>query len=166
MTSSIVTGARIVAAGLRGGYPQAVIKTVDESVSGSTTLQNDDELFTGVAASSAYLFACYLDYEAGFSGGQGFLQYKWTVPTGATLRFSALGTTVLAAVQAATTQKETTAYTLNGSGAGTLLAASMIGTLVTSATAGILQLQWAQSISSGTATKVHAQSYLALWKIS
>lgn len=163
--TSIVTGARIVAAGLRGGYPQAVIKTVDEPVS-NTTLQNDDELLLGVAASSSYLFACYLNYEAGFSAGQGFLQYEWTVPAAATLRFSAIGVTALSLIQSAVTQKEATSYTLNGSGAGVLLAATMAGTLVTAAAGGVLRLQWAQSSSSGTPTIVHAGSYLALWKIS
>lgn len=164
--TAIVTGARIVAAALRGGSPIAVIKPVDQSVTSSTTLANDADLFTGVAASATYLFACYLNYEANTSAGQGFIQYKWNVPSGATMRFTAIGVTSLALVQSATTQQENTAYSLGAGGAGVLQAATMLGSLITAAASGVLQLQWAQVSSSGTATIVHAQSYLALWRIT
>ncbi len=40
------------------------------------------------------------------------------------------------------------------------------GTVVSSSTTGNLQLQWAQNTSSGTATKVHAKSWLILDRIA
>ena len=167
MTSSIVTGARIVAAGLQGGAPQAVIKLVDQSQANSAALVNDNDLIAAIDVSSTYLFACYLNYEGAVSGGTGGLDYKWVVPAGATLRFSSIGITFIAGNQTATTQKENTTYSLGSpSGPGVLMAATMLGTLITSTTAGTLQLQWEQAVSTSTPTIVHAQSYLALWQIT
>jgi hypothetical protein len=42
---------------------------------------------------------------------------------------------------------------------------SMQGTLITSSTAGTLQLQWAQNTSDGTATRVLSGSHLVLQRI-
>lgn len=163
--SSISAGARITASAVQGIAPLAVEKAADESVTSSTTLQNDDALLVSVAASATYLFYCYLDYEGG-TGGSSDLKFSWSVPTSATLRFSLIGTDASNNTLTATTKSESTSYTLRSAGAATLQAAVMIGTLVVSSTAGTLQLQWAQNTSSGTATKVHAQSFLALWRIS
>ena len=50
--------------------------------------------------------------------------------------------------------------------AGVLRGVSMHGTLTVGATAGSIQLQWAENTSDSTPTIVHAQSSLALWRVS
>ena len=163
--ANINAGARITAAMMQGIAPLAVVKPSDESVTSSTTLQNDNDLVVAVSANASYLFYCYLDYEGG-TGGSSDLKFEWVVPSGATLRFSLIGTDASNATLIATTKSDTTAYTLRSAGAATLQAATMVGTLVTSSSSGNLQLEWAQNTSSGTATKVHAQSFLSLWQVS
>jgi len=162
---SVNAGARITASAMQGIAPLAVEKSADESVTSSTALQNDDALVAAVAANATYLFFCYLDYEGG-TGGSSDLKFSWSVPASATLRFSLIGSDSSATTMVSTTKSDSTSYTGRTAGAATLQANVQIGTLVTSSTAGNLQLQWAQNTSSGTATKVHAQSFLALWRIS
>ena len=73
-----------------GIAPLAAYKTLDETVTNSTTLQNDDALLVSLAANAVYLFAVLLDYE-GAAVGTGDLKYGWGVPTGATMRASCTG---------------------------------------------------------------------------
>ena len=163
--ANIAAGSRILASAMQGIAPLAVEKPTDQSVTSSTTLVNDTALSAAVAASATYLFYCYLDYEGG-TGGSSDLKFQWTVPASATLRFTLIGTDASNATVVSSTKSDTTSYTLRSAGAATLQAALMIGSLVVASTAGTLQLQWAQNTSSGTATKVHAQSFLSLWRIS
>ena len=161
--ANISAGSRILASEMAGIAPLSAVKTVDESVTSSTTLQNDDALFVTVAANATYLLYCYLDYEGASAGD---LKFSWSVPTSATMRFTIIGQTAASAAQTAVTGSESTSYTVGADAAATLNAVLMTGTLVTSSSSGTLQLQWAQGASTGTATKVHAQSFLALWQVS
>jgi hypothetical protein len=161
----IVAGSRITAALLQSVAPMGVIKGADESVTSSTTLQNDNELFVPVIANATYLFDCYLDFEGGTAGASD-IQWQWTIGAG-TLRYQAIyaqassGLGLIAGV----TYAGSANVAAGTNGAGSLRGLSMNGTLVTSG-ASSLQLQWAQNTSSATATIVHAQSYLSLWRIT
>lgn len=148
---------------MQGIAPLSAVKAADESVTSSTTLQNDDALFVSVASNASYLFFCYLDYEGASAGD---LKFSWSVPTSATMRFTIIGQTSAGSAQTAITGSESTSYAIGADAAATLNAVLMAGTLITSSSSGTLQLQWAQNSSSGTATKVHAQSFLALWQVS
>ena len=161
--ASIAAGARITAAMMQGIAPLSVVKPSDESVTSSTTLQNDNDLVVAVSANASYLVFCYLDYEGASAGD---LKFSWSVPTSATMRFTIIGQTAASAAQTAVTGSESTSYTVGADAAATLNAVLMVGTLVVSSSSGSLQLQWAQGTSSGTATKVHAQSVLSLWQVS
>jgi hypothetical protein len=160
---SLNAGARITASAMQGIAPLAVVKPTDQSVTSSTTLVNDNALVVAVAASASYLFFCYLDYEGASAGD---LKYEWTVPASATLRFGQIGQTTASAATVASTNSDSTVYAIGTDAAATLNAVTMIGSLVVSSTAGNLQLQWAQNASSATATIVHAQSFLALWRVT
>jgi hypothetical protein len=160
----IVAGSRIVASEIQSVAPLAVIKGADEDVTSSVALQNDNELFVEVDANATYLFDCYLDYE-GASGSPFGIQWQWTTPSGATLRYQGTynntgGSPILAS------HKGSDNLSAGAGGAGTLEGISMNGSLIMSSTAGTLQLQWAQASSSSTPTIVHAQSYLALWRVT
>src|SRR5262245_15271614 len=61
--------------------PIAAVKTANESVTSSTTLQNDDELFVSVAANSTYLVQCYIKCDGAATGD---IKLNWTAPASAT----------------------------------------------------------------------------------
>ena len=158
-------GGRITASLLAGIAPLAVIKGADETVTSSTTLQNDDALFLPVVTNASYLMFCYLNFEGG-TGGSSDLKWSWTSPTSSTVRCQPIYVDNSNATQVGTGEYTSLQLAARTAGAGTLRALTMIGTFVTTTTAGNLQLQWAQNTSSGTGTIVHAQSFLALWRIS
>lgn len=163
-TGNIKAGSRIVAGDVQGVAPLAVIKGADQSLASSTTLQNDNALFVPVVANASYLMICMLDYE-GAAIGTGDIKWVWTGPAGFTLRYTGLylptsGTVHTGAIAGATTVVAAT------TGTGNLAGATMVGSIFTGNAAGTLQLQWAQNSPSATATIVHAQSLLSLWRQS
>jgi hypothetical protein len=167
MAGPFQAGQKITAAALSSfAAPLAVIKPSDQSVTSSTTLVNDNALFLPVAASATYLFQFYLDWE-GLGGSGNGIQGEWAVPAGATLRYQATRIDATNNVIVNLTFKEATSNWISeGGGAGVLQAVSGLGTLVTGVTTGNLQLKWTQAASSATPTIVHAQSFVALWRIT
>ena len=81
------------------------------------------------------------------------------------MRYQVVGANVSGNITGATTYIGTSVVVGSTNGAGTLRAQVMKGSVFVGSTAGTLQLQWAQNTSSGTATIVHAQSYIAMWLI-
>jgi hypothetical protein len=162
---NIAAGGRILAADIRSVAPLAVIKGADETVTSSTTLQNDDALVLPVVANGTYIFWCYLDYEGGTQGSSD-IKWQWAVPASATLRYWAgyIGTT--GTLHGSATITGGTSVSAGTGGTSVLMGAFMKGTLIVSSTAGNIQLEWAQNTSSGTGTIVHAQSELTLWRIT
>lgn len=144
--------------------PIAAIKTADQSVtSNSTTFVSDTELLVPVVATGTYQFECYLNYEGANAAGQ--LKWKWAVPTGTTVRYQSIfqGTGGSAVVQLTNIAGDTP--NANTLGPGTLMAASMTGTVIIGSTAGNMQLQWCQVSSNATSTIVHPQSCIILRRI-
>lgn len=160
----IVAGSRILASVMAQIAPQAVIKGADQSLASSTTMQNDNALFAAVIANATYLFLCYLDYEGGTQGSSD-LKWQWNVPAGGTLRYAEIGNNLSGVVQSPSLAGSTV-WSAGTSGAGSLRGVLMAGSLIMSSTAGNIQLQWAQNTSNATPTIVHAQSFLALWRIT
>jgi hypothetical protein len=161
----IAAGGRITADEIQQVAPLAVIKGSDESVTSSTTLQNDNELFVSVDANASYIFACYLNYEGGTTGS-GDLKWLWALPAGATMRYAAPHINASSTTILDTTYTEAITVISRTNTAGTLLGVTMEGVLVTSSTAGTMQLTWAENTSDSTPTIIHAGSSLALWRIS
>lgn len=160
----ILAGQRITADLIASIAPLAVIKPNDQSVTSSTVLVNDTSLVEAVDADATYLFACYLDYEGGTQGSSD-IQWEWSGPSGYTLRYWS-GHITTGGAFVMTSYKGTDNPSAGSNGAGVIQGAFMFGTLVVASTAGNLQLQWAQNSSSATPTIVHAQSCLALWRVS
>ena len=136
-------------------------KTATESVTSSATLQNDDALSVSVAASTTYEVELVVLYDGATAGD---LKVGFTAPAAASFEGIAVGL----AVAATTSGDDTTAYVALGTsnafgalGTGTTTAGRISGVLTTSG-AGTFQMQWAQQASSGTATRVFANSYLSL----
>lgn len=143
-----------------------VRKTADESVTSSTAYQNDDALVLPLAANDHYRFELFLRYEAAAAAD---IKAQFTGPAG----FSLKGVIHrLSSGGAATTDDliddftEASGPAIGGIGAGTALACTITGIVLTAATAGNLQVQWAQVTSNATPTKVLIGSYLMLKQVA
>jgi hypothetical protein len=163
--AGIMAGGRILAEAIRGVAPLAAYKGADQSVTSSATLASDTDLALSLAASSRYIFIGQLAYTAAApsAGGLG-LSFTW--PAGSTGIFSGWGfspttggTANILAVRTATG-----ALLTYGGATGTTVPAYLMGSIQTGATAGNLQLEWAQGASSSTPTVVKAGSWLAAWQ--
>lgn len=137
-----------------------VVKTVTEAVNNSTTLQNDDELFLAVAASTNYRFLARFLYTSSTTPD---IKFGFTYPVLATATYTLTGIAAGTATLAAFHQTETSVGALEG---GTATACTMIGTWMIGANAGTVTLQWAQNTLNASNTQVLAGSFLELVKFS
>ena len=144
----------------------AAYKTATESVTSSTTLQDDDDLHVTVDASTVYDVSLVMFYDAATAGD---IKVGFTYPASATGTFIATGIDPAGSSSAGDVTASAdiaTAFNFGGIGTGTTVAAHIKGLLTVAGTAGTLQVQWAQVSSSGTATRVFADSYLTLRRIA
>jgi hypothetical protein len=132
--------------------PLTYPKTLDEQVISSTTLQNDDELVFPVEANSRYAFMMMLKATIEYPK---HMKFAFALPSGA----SAKGYIIYSNIQEDIADL-TISYMVSITSSGIKIV-QVRGLIITGATAGNAQLQWAQGISSATATIVHAGSYIA-----
>lgn len=160
-----ITGQVLTASDVNSWFvPLAAVKTADQSVTSSTTLVNDTQLLVAVAASATYRLDALIYYTGGTTGSSD-LKLGWTVPAGTTITGGADSVAnPLAVAQVFMTQSSVLFSATNG--AGNPFPISLWGTVVTSGTAGNLQLQWAQNTSSATSTIVKTASLLTLLRVS
>lgn len=142
--------------------PLAAYKASDQSVTSSVTLVNDSALVIPLAANAVYDFELFLVIN-GPALGTGDFKMGWTYPAGTTMVYARAGfDTTNTWVFNKTLQTDVVAFGTTGSGVPVIRCS---GTVVTAATAGNLQLQWAQNTSSTTATVVKAGSDLTAQRI-
>lgn len=144
----------------------SVVKSADETVTSSTTLQDDDQLQIAVAANTSYWMRLFVMY-TGLAVAD--LKVSFAGPAGATLRWvsDGIGGTGAAVV-------DQVSRTLQGLGNspsygcvdGQQMCGLGKGVLTVGGTAGTLKLQWAQLASSATATRIYAGSALILTRVS
>jgi len=148
--------------------PTIRVKSTDQSVTSSTTLVNDNDLFFTPAVSTVWVVQLNLIYEASTTGDA---KWGFTFPTGAffswghTVINTSLGadaTSVFSYLRAASGN----AFSAGGDGAGNRLHAVLGGTLTMGSTSGNLQFQFAQQTSDGTATKINQDSFMIAWRVS
>jgi len=161
--SGEATGVKWAAA---GGAAQgtAILKTADETVTSSTTLQNDDELFFSVAANENVLFEG--DFLMAPGGDPGDMKIGFSYPTGGALYWSGS----LAFI----TWPDTTAQSLTSLASGATAFGQIDATLlkgkkglfmyIGGANAGTLQTVWAQANSSVTGSTMAKGSVLRIWR--
>ena len=141
--------------------PKIVRKTADQSVTNSTTLVNDTHLKIALIANEVWVFEACL-----FTGGPtaGDIKIAFTVPAGATLKWSGSGLVTTAASLADLVLVGITTASGGESGFGTLTGTdSMIrlaGTVVNGATPGDLQLRFAQQVADGSPSSIFINSWL------
>lgn len=144
-----------------------VRKSLAETVTSSTTLQNDDHLKLDVLVNSFYIVRGLILYDGATTGD---IKFAWTGPAGFTFRYghNAPATSIAGATGNTVDNreiKETDTLGAGCAGAGTTIAMQLLGILTTIGTAGTFQLQWAQFASDATATRVFAGSFLHAQKI-
>lgn len=153
---------------LQAGETVTVYKTADESVTSSTTTQDDDHLFFPVAADEKWIVELTL-FVTGADAGD--LLFGLNAPSGSSnFRGGYHGL-----VSSATT----TVNDLNAAGnqtgpgvafvGGTIATASVIryfALIENGSTAGDVRLQWAQNVSDATATIILRGSYLIARKVT
>lgn len=143
---------------------RTAVKTADEQVVSSTTLQDDDHLALSVVAGGWYAIEAFLDVEGDPAGD---ITIGWSVPAGATMTWteggiSAGNTNNIGSIKLARNDAGAS------SGVGIIAAGSSVrpaGRLTVGGTPGTLQLRWAQTGSSGTPTIVKTGSFLRLTRI-
>ncbi len=130
-------------------------KSGDESVTSSTTSQNDDHLVFDIGANETWL----IQYDLFINiGGSTNFKHKFTVPSGASIATHAK---IASSNTGADVSDGTSDSTLALSGFATNPAHIQIFAKVTSSsTPGSVQLQWAQGTSSGTALTLKSRSRL------
>lgn len=141
-------------------------KSSDESITSSTSLQNDDDLEFSIAANEEWLVTVY-----GFVDGMdtGGMKMGWTVPAG--------GSVINNLCMASGTYSggsTVSSFSMNQTGTGFGVATGTLAdaagftlyTYVKNATnAGTVNYQWAQFNSNGTATTLQAGSTLIAQRI-
>lgn len=145
------------------------LKTSDESVASSTTLQNDDQLALPLVANAKYRMIAYIMYDgaADAGTGQGGLKMQFTGPSGAVMQWTNFGnntgglTTYNVVIEGLAAGSPRSV----GTNGGTLMSCEPKGYISVSSTAGTLQFKWAQNISSPTATLVKAGSWIELVRV-
>jgi hypothetical protein len=173
---SIAAGQRITAALLTSMLPDVKIKAANEQLISNTTLQNDDELFLSVETNATYRVTLVLYAQTAASDIAGDIKFAFTFPSGSTLHFTGTGPNNAdlssggstnangewIARMSATSGSSNIPYGMSGSAIGIILQA----TLITSSTAGTLQLQWAQNASDPDALTVLAGSSIEARRVA
>lgn len=133
-------------------------KTGDQSLTSSTTLQNDNTLVVPVVANARYKVWLEILYK-GAATNTGDLKYAFSVPSGATIAGRAVSITNPLGMSTFTITQSSVPVSYSN-GTGNPLPCWAVFTLTTSLTPGNLQIQWAQNTSNATATTVMAGSSL------
>jgi hypothetical protein len=161
LDSPVVTGV---------GAVSYVAKTADESVTSSTTLQNDDHLFFTVDAAGTYVFDVWL-YGTSAANAAGDLKVGFTFPTG-TCHMGGAGASINLAADSIDSGEwlafapATSGSTVTQFGLSTAVTQSHVhGTLIATAT-GTLRLQWAQFSSSASASTLKAGSHMLVRRVA
>jgi len=155
------------------GAPTIRYKSTDESVSSSTTPQNDDHLFFTATANKSYLVEMYLIIAGGSTAAD--MKANFTGPSGVTIYW---GPDV-----AINTGGGNTAYwspTQSGNPTALLTAANnivlptnsvihgaqIIAIVINGATSGTVNFQWAQNSSNATAVTVKTGSTMRVTQLN
>lgn len=144
-------------------------KSANEVVNNSGALQNDDHLLQALGASQTWMFEAHIICQGPDAAD---IKIAFTVPSGATLTWSAIGpATGATGGGAASTivdyvSVSGTAATFGTDGNPKTLAIHVRGMVRTAGTTGNLQLQWAQSAATANDTTVYTDSWLLALRVA
>jgi len=132
-----------------------VVKKLDEIVNNSSTLQNDDELLVALDANKLYGFLLTCIYT---SAGIADFKWGWSVPAGVTMEWQVVSLVNSAALN------QTQTKALNGLGVTIETMETFSGVIRVGATAGNVNLQWAQNTANASDTTMERGSFLVTWE--
>lgn len=165
MTLSVTAGSLATSAFVNSLAPQGVVKPTDESVTSSTTLQSDNDLYAPLNAGS-FAFLLMVAYEGGTQGSSD-LKIGFSVPASTTsFRASPTYSDTSGTAHVGNSLTSSSTIAAGTSGAGNLHTLSITGAVVLTTGGQNLTVQWAQNTSSSTSTIVHSGSSLILWQLS
>lgn len=173
---SPLAGQRVTAALLQAMLPTIIVKTASTDRSSTTTLADDPELTTTLAANAIY----FVEFFLFFAGNLGDMKTAWTVPSGATGNRSAIGPGSNADGGTSNAMDNisgrfgvhgystTVAYggRTTGSTASLSQEAAIETSLMTTTNAGTCAIQWAQVTSNANATRMASGSLCRITRIS
>lgn len=148
-------------------WDEVIVKAVTESVSSSSTLQNDDELTFSVVSGGVYLIECVLAYNE--PNNSGTPDFKFAFTMGAADPGSSYAVRTQAYINTSnagafsTTESVTTVISC---GAAAIPRYAFSRIMVSAVDNGSFTLQWAQINSGGNAVRVLAGSFLAYRRIA
>ena len=141
----------------------SVVKPADETVTSSTTLQNDDDFVFALEANTEYVINGGVF--ATSTSAQPDVKIGFTVPSGATMDIGYLA-------QGGNTRSAELLETSGGASGQIDIPANVntiiqpFGSVVTGGTAGNLTFQWAQFSSNATATKIKQGSFMTVTEVT
>lgn len=138
--------------------PVAGRVTTATTVNNSTTLVNAAGLSAAVVANAVYYFDLDLQYTTNITAD---IKIGWTFPTGTTMDWGGMGYNTGEAFTGFGGLIQTTVPGLGGTGSG----AKLFGWIVTSSTAGTMQVQFAQNSLAVVNTSIDVGSTLELRRI-
>lgn len=151
--------------------PIAVIKPSAQTRNTTTSVADDADLILAVAASTSYHIQGVIIYDgANMTTGSdpGGLKYTFSLPAGATGQYFGAHQNQSGNFTGsyASNWTDTVTAATQGTGLPNNTLVSISGVLQIAGTAGNLTFRWAQVNSSGTNTKVYAQSFLTAQRIA
>jgi hypothetical protein len=149
-----------------GGVSHQVLrKSSDESVTSSTTLQNDDDFTFSIGANEVWVVQLYLFTTGVDTGG---LKHSWSLPSGGSFAFGNITWIQHNAGGAVSSSsgKETSVGVVQDASSSTVVKAAIVTAILkNSSTSGTAVWQWAQHASNGTATTINADSTMIAHKV-
>lgn len=142
-------------------------KPANESVTSSTTLQDDNDFAFALAANAVYTLEAYIIY-SGAATGLGDIKAQFTGPASATATWTNFGANVSGSTQYNVVPEGLAAGAPRSmpTNAGTSMTCEPKGVIITAGTSGTLQFRWAQNTSSATATVVGINSWMRLKRVA
>ncbi len=147
------------------GEPVQVVKSSDESVTSSTTLQADDELLFAVAANETWLYRFGIFFTGNTTGD---FKFEITGPTSHAMRYG-VGSMEDTGGSTLMFRAGRDGTALAGFQAQATPTANMMrvdGIIANAGNAGNCTFEWAQNTSNGTATIVEQNSYLIATQVN
>lgn len=140
---------------ISGGTPLTAVKTSDESVTSSTTLQDDDHLSVVLEPNRVYDFEAVIDYSSASATPD--WKWLWSAADG-TFNFSM--THVGNGASSHQNNNENTIALTRTLAANIIHSTTAKGTIRTGGSGGTFKLTWAQAVSNATAVTTLAGSYM------
>jgi len=132
------------------------VKSADETVNNSTTLQNDNDLKQALGTNETWAFLLFI---RSISNATADINFTMTGPGSSTLAFMRIGVDTALAPEV----EVTGGGFMGGGSANTHM--MIQGIIRTAGTSGDLQFQWAQAVANVSDTKVLQYSTLLAWKV-